>query len=154
MLDLNYNGMLEIESTELEKVLSKNKATVLYIGKSSYSYYYDEAAYDMLDNLTDLQTELGFYSYYLSEYDMNSTTEELLKDVQYVCPTETSDINTDVPIVEGQGDSNATTNTPVTQTCTGYPAIYLIKDGKVQKAFRQTVSYDDLSTALAEIGIE
>lgn len=154
MLDLNYNGMLEIESTELEKVLSKNKATVLYIGKSSYSYYYDEAAYDMLDNLTDLQTELGFYSYYLSEYDMNSTTEELLKDVQYVCPTETSDINTDVPIVEGQGDSNATTNTPVTQTCTGYPAIYLIKDGKVQKAFRQTVSYDDLSAALAEIGIE
>ena len=141
MLDLNGNGMVEITSSEVADILAKNKATVLYVGKSSYSYYYDEDEYDLLNNLTELQEELGFYSYYLSEYSVTTEFNELVKDVQYTCPT-TGDTT-------GSTTGTGTTTTP----CTGYPAIYLIKDGKVVKAFRQTVTYADLSAALSEIGI-
>lgn len=141
MLDLNGNGMVEITSSEVADILAKNKATVLYVGKSSYSEYYDEDKYDLLNNLKDLQEELGFYSYYLSEYSVTTEFNELVKDVQYTCPT-TGDTT-------GSTTGTGTTTTP----CIGYPAIYLIKDGKVVKAFRQTVTYADLSAALSEIGI-
>lgn len=141
MLDLNYNGMVEIDSNEVANILAKNKATVLYVGKSSYSYYYDEDEYDLLNNLTDLQDELGFYSYHLSEYSVTTEFNELVKDVQYICP----------PSENATGSTTSTGTT--TTTCTGYPVIYLIKDGKVVKAFRETVTYADLSAALSEIGI-
>ena len=142
MLDLNYYGMIDSSASDISKIISKNKATVLYIGSTYYSSYSQEGAYDLFNNLTDLQDELGFHSYYLSEYSVTTEVEELLKDVQYVCPSDATSV----------GSAVGTTTTPT--TCTGYPAIYLIKDGKVQKAFRQTVTYADLSAALSEIGIE
>ena len=125
MLDLNYNGMSQIYYTSL-----------------------NEDAYELLSNLTDLQDELGFYSYYLSEYSADTSFENLVKDVQYTCPTTTV-----TPTTPSVDNTTGDTTTVAPTTCTGYPAIYLIKDGKVQKAFRQTVSYDDLKNALAEIGI-
>lgn len=143
MLDLNYYGMSEIEVDEVANILKKNRATVLYVGKTYYSYYSEEPAYDLFNNITDAQDELGFYSYYLNSNYVNSEFEELVKDVQYTCPTSS----------EGVGESTEENTEVPTATCTGYPAIYLIKDGKVQKAFRQTVTYSDLIAALDEIGI-
>lgn len=143
MLDLNYYGMSEIEVDEVANILKKNRATVLYVGKTYYSYYSEEPAYDLFNNLTDAQDEFGFYSYYLNSNYVNSEFEELVKDVQYTCPTSS----------EGVGESTEENTEVPTATCTGYPAIYLIKDGKVQKAFRQTVTYSDLIAALDEIGI-
>lgn len=143
MLDLNYYGMSEIEVDEVANILKKNRATVLYVGKTYYSYYSEEPAYDLFNNITDAQDELGFYSYYLNSNYVNSEFEELVKDVQYTCPTSS----------EGVGESTEENTEVPTATCTGYPAIYLIKDGKVQKAFRQTVTYSELIAALDEIGI-
>lgn len=143
MLDLNYYGMSEIEVDKVANILKKNRATVLYVGKTYYSYYSEEPAYDLFNNITDAQDELGFYSYYLNSNYVNSEFEELVKDVQYTCPTSS----------EGVGESTEENTEVPTATCTGYPAIYLIKDGKVQKAFRQTVTYSDLIAALDEIGI-
>ncbi len=144
MLDLNYNGMAQIYTSEVNKVLTKKKATVLYVGSNYYSSYSQADAYELLDNLIDLQDELDFYSYYLSEYSADSTFESLVKDVQYVCPN--------APVADTNQGSSSVPVAPT--TCTGYPAIYLIKDGKVQKAFRLNVAYEDLKSALAEIGIK
>lgn len=153
LLDLNYNGMVEIKSLEVEKVLKKQKATVLYVGSSYYSLYSKKDEYNLLNNLIKLQTELDFYSYYLSEFYVSSDFETLVKDVQYVCPTTTPTVET--PLITDQNENNQVSDeTNSTQTCTEYPAIYLIKDGNVVKAFRKTVSYEDLKSALSEIGIK
>ena len=166
MLDLNYNGMSTIYSSDVANVLSKKRATVLYVGRNSYGSYSEAEAYDLLYNLKKLQEELDFYSYYLSEYNVSDDFETLVKDVQYVCPTQVEQ-----PTVEPSLEETPTTDIPTTEipsdvptndsiiegttpACSGYPAIYLIKDGKVQKAFRQTVSYNDLKAALEEIGIK
>lgn len=156
MLDLNYKGMSQIYSSDVEKILAKKRATVLYVGNTYYSSYSEVPAYTLLDSLVDLQDELGFYSYYLSEYSVDTTFENLVKDVQYVCPTTTTETPAvETPAVETPTTDQVPVETPTVSptTCTGYPAIYLIKDGKVQKAFRQTVTYEDLKAALAEIGI-
>ena len=172
MLDLNYIGMVEVTPTKAESLLKNKKATVLYIGDTYYSYYYDEEANELLDNLETLQYELDFYSYYLDEYDVTSELEELLGEQVTNCvapadevtePTEPStetpsdnvvaDGETETePVPEVETPTEPSTNcVPTTPT---YPAIYLIKDGKIQKAFNGTVSYDDLKAALEEIGIK
>ena len=155
-----------------QSLLKNKKATVLYIGDTYYSYYYDEEAYDLLDNIETLQYELDFYSYYLDEYNVTSELEELLGEQVTNCvapadevtePTEPStetpsdDVVADgetetEPVPEVETPTEPSTNcVPTTPT---YPAIYLIKDGKIQKAFNGTVSYDDLKAALEEIGIK
>jgi hypothetical protein len=51
MLDLNSIGMVEVESSKAESLLTNNKATVLYVGEDYYSYYSEEEAYDFLYNI-------------------------------------------------------------------------------------------------------
>ena len=142
-LDLNYDGMLEISSNEVANVLSKTKATVLYVGEDYYSMYSEVDAYNMFENLLQAQEDLDFYSHYLDTYYLNTAEfEALVKDVQYTCKTtpNATDNATDAAVA-----------TPV--TCQNYPAIYLIKDGKVQKAFRGTVTLEELKTALKDLGM-
>lgn len=154
--ELNYNGMAEISSKEdIEKVLKKSKATVLFVGDRSYyySYYSSNDGYNMFNDLKALQSELDFYSYYLSRNSYNiSDFEELVKDVTPVCgikqPENTE--NTETP--EGT-ENNVNTEPTQPATCQKYPAIYLIKDGKVVKAFQAPVTKEELKTALKDLGI-
>lgn len=141
-LELNYYGMLEIEKADAEDVLTSKKAKVLYVGEDYYSSYSEKDAYNLFKNLQQAQKDLDFYSHFIDTdyiYDM-SDFEALVKDVEYTCTTTAP---TTDQITEEQ--------TPT--TCENYPAIYLIKDGKVQKAFRGTVSLEDLEGALKELGI-
>ncbi len=152
MLDLNYNGMAEIQESEVAKILAKNKATVLYVGEDYYSSYSDVHKYDMLENLIDAQDEMDFYSYFLdSEYATLTNFKELIKDVEHVCP-----IDLQVPLEETTPSTGTTTEsetTVIAKDCDEFPAIYLIKDGKIQKAFRGTVSAEELEKALTDLGI-
>lgn len=174
MLDINYIGMVEVTSSKAESLLENKKATVLYIGDTYYSYYYDSEANELLDNLETLQDELDFYSYYLDEYDVTSELEELLGEKVTNCiapaeevteeevvetPTETP---TEDVVTEGETETQPETEletpaepeTNCVPTTPTYPGIYLIKDGKIQKAFNGKASYDELKAALEEIGIK
>lgn len=151
--ELNYIGMADVSSKEdIEKVLKKSKATVLYVGDRNYyySYYGNNDAYNLLNDLKSLQEELDFYSYYLYENSYYvSDFEALVKDVTPVCGIKQPE-NT-----ENQEGTENNENTEPTQpaTCEKYPAIYLIKDGKVQKAFQAPVTKEELKTALKDLGI-
>lgn len=141
-LDLNYDGMLEIAKADASDVLTSKKAKVLYVGEDYYSYYSEADAYNLYENLVQAQKDLDFYSHFIDTYyiyDM-SDFEELVKDVEYTCTTTTT-------------TTDPTTGEQTAAACENYPAIYLIKDGKVQKAFRGTVSLTDLETALKDLGI-
>lgn len=141
-LDLNYDGMLEITKADASNILTSKRAKVLYVGEDYYSYYSEVDAYNLYENLVQAQKDLDFYSHFIDTYyiyDM-SDFEELVKDVEYTCTTTTT-------------TTDPTTGEQTAATCENYPAIYLIKDGKVQKAFRGTVSLTDLETALKDLGI-
>lgn len=100
------------------------------------------AVFNLYENLVQAQKDLDFYSHFIDTYyiyDM-SDFEELVKDVEYTCTTTTT-------------TADPTTGEQTAAACENYPAIYLIKDGKVQKAFRGTVSLTDLETALKDLGI-
>ena len=136
--ELNSYGMHPIYSTEdAVKVLKKTKPSVLYVGSTYYSMYYSADSYNMFEALRTAQTDLNFYSHYLSEYSIDNDFKEAVKNVNYTCRTTPAD---------------GTTATEST-TCSETPAIYLIKDGEVKKAFRGTVTKDELEKALKEIGI-
>ena len=161
ILDLNSIGMSEVDDAEKAiKLLTNQKATVLYVGDTYYLQYSETDSYNLLRNLKTLQTELDFYSYYLDNYLVTNAFEAVVKDVVYTCPVETKDPETTPtpPDIEVYPQDEQPTNSgEVTSpsTCAKtYPVIYLIKDGKVQKAFTGTVTYDDLKKALSEIGIE
>ena len=141
-LDLNYDGMLEITKADASDILTSKRAKVLYVGEDYYSYYSEVDAYNLYENLVQAQKDLDFYSHFIDTYyiyDM-SDFEELVKDVEYTCTTTTT-------------TADPTTGEQTAAACENYPAIYLIKDGKVQKAFRGTVSLTDLETALKDLGI-
>lgn len=161
ILDLNSIGMSEVKEAEKAiKLLSNQKATVLYVGDTYYLQYSEADSYNLLRNLKTLQTELDFYSYYLDNYLVTNTFEDAVKDVVYTCPVETKNPETTPtpPVIEVYPqDEQPTNSSEVTSSSTcakTYPVIYLIKDGKVQKAFTGTVTYEDLKKALSEIGIE
>lgn len=129
--DLNSYGMSPIYGEEEGiKVLSKSQPTVLYVGSTYYSSYSELDAYNLFEALKTAQTDLKFYSYYLNYYYAEDNFKAAVKDVQYTCHT-------------SEGDT----------TCEDYPAIYLIKDGKVQKAFKGTATKEELEQALKELGI-
>ena len=173
MLDLNYNNMAEVNSvSELKKVLAKSKLTVLYVGEESYSSYSNSDAYDLLDALKDAQYDLDFYSYAMKPSYFNDEAKELLKDVNYSCKTNATteepnvpennettttpeeNTNTETDTKDETTDNNTTVdNTPAQPLCAELPAIYLIKDGKVVKAFRGTLTYSELETALKDLGM-
>ena len=183
MLDLNYIGMSEVNVDKAKKLLTNTKATVLYVGDTYYSSYSNPDASKLLYNLESLQTELDFYSYYLDEYDVTTEFEELIKGPETNCGVLTPETNTETtPSTDTPTTETPVTDTPTTDTQTQvegeqtqtkdenvvgegtttncvpkpivYPGIYLIKDGKIQKAITGTITYDELKTALASIGIE
>lgn len=149
--ELNYNGMAEISSKDdIEKILSKSKPTVLFVGDRSYyySYYNSNDGYNMFNDLKALQSELDFYSYYLNRYSYNiSDFEELVKDVTPVCGIKQNVNNENGE--ETDNDEEQTTQA----TCQQYPTIYLIKGGKVQKAYQAPVTKEELKSALKDLGI-
>ena len=120
----NYNNMIEVDEDDAIKVLKKTKPTVLF-----YASYYDYRRNNdssQLNSLKELQKELDFHSYFLDNYYGNYDFDEAVENVEYTCSSE---------------------------PCSETPAIYLIKDGKVVKAFRGTVEKETLKAALEEIGI-
>ena len=179
MLDLNSIGMVEVESSKAESLLTNNKATVLYVGEDYYSYYSEEEAYDFLYNIKSLQNELDFYSYFIDKYYVSTSLETALGNITTNCAvpavetpveekpvTEEETTETEQPVVEGETTTEEeTTEEPKEETTEDvqtncvpteptYPALYLIKDGKVQKVLTQKATEEEIKTALAEIGIE
>ncbi len=128
-----YDGMIEIDdysTLTINDVLAKQEATVLFVGSEFYSTS-ETAAYNMYNDLVALQDELNFHSYFLYYLYADEDFKTLVKDVTYTCDTATQ-----------------------TATCAEYPTIYLIKEGKVQKAIRGSITKEELKTALSEIGIQ
>ena len=124
----NSNGMIPVYwEDEFNDIFKSNKARVLYVGSTYYSSYSEETEYELLNSLKNAQTKYKFHSYYLPYYYMEDDYYEKL------------------------GDPNTCT---YTYDCDMYPAIYFIKDGKVQKILRGTVKIEDIEAALQEIGIK
>jgi len=125
---LNYLGMYTLYSNdEAKNILTSTDSKVLYVGKTYY--YDDDKAKDFLDNLVDIQDELDFYMYYYNSLYVDSSFDELVKDIELTC----------------KEDSD---------TCTKYPVVYLIKDGKVVKTLQSNSTKEEIKTALAEIDIK
>lgn len=159
---LNSYNMKEITTeAELEKVLTKTSPTVLYVGTYSYS----NDSYYLWYNLKSAQYNLDFYSYTLNTYSASQTTLDKLNST--VCTTSNStseetktdeNTTTETENTETENTENTETKTETTttttDTCKTYPAIYLIKDGKVYKTITSISTYYELTDALKEIGIE
>ncbi len=146
-LHLDSNNMSYIYySSDLKNALAEDKA-IIYSG-TKYPLS-GTPAYEMFNNLVDLLDELDYYSYYVNEYDMSTNAfQSLIGEVEYICTLENE--GTQSPA----GDNDASINEPNDSTCANYPVIYLVKDGKIVKAFRGTITKDALKEALAEIGIK
>ena len=164
LLDLNYNDMKEVDDiASLKKVLSKSKPTVLYIGESYYSSYSEEEAYNLLKALETAQYDLDFYSYAYDTSYMSNELKELFEDVTYVCKNNINDEETTPEdnddnslIVEENVTTDDNTITDVTEVenkCQEIPAIYLIKDGKIVKAFQGSITVEELEKELEELGL-
>lgn len=144
-LDLNYYGMIDISTDEEAlEVLSKQKATVLYIGST---YYYDDNKNNVFSLLRDAQDSLDFYSYLYRKNSLSDELSEKLKDVESSCETVRTVVNYDE--ITTNNETNSEEN-----VCSEAPVIYLIKDGKALKALRGTITKEQLIEALKEIGIE
>lgn len=144
-LDLNYYGMIDISTDEEAlEVLSKQKATVLYIGST---YYYDDNKNNVFSLLRDVQDSLDFYSYLYRKNSLSDELSEKLKDVESSCETVRTVVNYDE--ITTNNETNSEEN-----VCSEAPVIYLIKDGKAVKALRGTITKEQLIEALKEIGIE
>lgn len=132
-LNLNYYDMAMLYSIdEVKELFNKSKGIVLFVSPSYYDYgnYSDTS---MSHNLIDAQDEYNFHTYYYSSYYVNDEFRTLVKDVQPVCTP----------------SSTTTTET----TCTEFPTIYFIKDGKVVAAVQNAISKEDLEKHLKEIGL-
>lgn len=141
-LNLNYYDMAVINNIEdVKKVLTKTRGTVLYVGSTYYAGDTSEAS-TIFNNLVKAQEEIGFHTYYFMQYNVNDSFRELVKDVTPVCNT----TQTEVPTTEGE--------TPTTPTCSEYPIVYFIKDGKVVKAVQGSITEEELTKSLSEIGLE
>lgn len=159
-MDLNYYGMKEVSESEALDVLKKEKASVLYVGDTYYSYSFEENEYNLFNNLQDAQEDYDFYSYFLDEYDVTSKFTEATKNAPYSCKIET----TTTPEESETNPSEENTNEDVEEdinfddededelSCNEYPVIYFIKDGKIVKALRSDATEDDILDALEEIG--
>lgn len=168
----NYYDMKEVEDEKVLDVLKKNKA-VLYVGKTYYSIYSKEDSYNLFSYLKEAQEELGFHSYYYDEYYADDDIiKKLNEGLEMTCGINKTDIKTEedkteenteekndeTDKAEEKNDTVTTeTETPSEETstaeCDELPAIYLIKDGKVVRVIRGKITYEQLTEALAEIGI-
>ncbi len=143
VIDYNYIGMIPVEEDEAIKLLTKSRPTVLYVGDTYYSRYYEEDYYNLLSNLETAQDDMGFHSYYLDSYYADEAFEAAVKDVEYTC----------VRTPEEGTTTEETPAEPAEPQCEQYPTVYLIKDGKVVKALRGLVTAEDYKKYLGELGI-
>ncbi len=125
----NNNGMFKVDIDEAVSLLSSAKPTVLYIGDTNN--YSTNEAFELLNNLEKAQTELGFNSYTIKPIELNDTFKSAIADVILECKT----------------------NSEENKTCTEWPAIILINEGKVVKGYRGTVDYNELISELKKIGL-
>lgn len=132
-LDLNYYEMAVVHGTdELKEILSRKQGTVLYVGSTGRTYG-TGADTAIFDNLEKAQEEYNFHTYYFSQYYINDEFRSLVSGVTPIC--------------------NANTENNTTNTCTEYPTVYFIKDGKIVAAVQNTITKDELTKYLQEIGI-
>lgn len=133
-------------SSDLKEILAEDKA-IIYSG-TRYPMS-GTPAYEMFNNLVDLLNELDYYSYYVNEYDMTSSIfQNVIGEVEYTCTLDNKD---EQPSTE---ENEVLITEPNESACANYPVIYLVKDGKIVKALRGTITKDSLKEALAEIGIK
>ena len=125
----NNNGMFNVDIDEAVSLLSSAKPTVLYIGDTNN--YSTNEAFELLNNLEKAQTELGFFSYTIKPIELNDTFKSAIADVIFECKT----------------------NSEENKTCTEWPAIILINEGKVVKGYRGTVDYNELLSELKKLGL-
>lgn len=152
-LDLNSVGMVEVTEKEAITKLKNEKATVLYVGKKYYTYSESDAR-SILTNLTDFQSSLDFYSFYLDSDDATTEFFTEVKDVPSTCETATKTDETEKKDETEEADNTTDNTEDTTKTCADVPVIYLIKDGKVVKAIKGGTTEKELEDALAEIGIK
>lgn len=132
-LDLNYYEMAVVHGTdELKEILSRKQGTVLYVGSTGRTYG-TGADTAIFDNLEKAQEEYNFHTYYFSQYYINDEFRSLVSGVTPIC--------------------NANPENNTTNTCTEYPTVYFIKDGKIVAAVQNTITKDELTKYLQEIGI-
>ena len=132
-LDLNYYEMAVVYGTdELKEILSRKQGTVLYVGSTGRTYG-TGADTAIFDNLEKAQEEYNFHTYYFSQYYINDEFRSLVSGVTPIC--------------------NANPENNTTNTCTEYPTVYFIKDGKIVAAVQNTITKDELTKYLQEIGI-
>lgn len=144
-LDLTYFNMAAIYSIEdVKEVLTKNRGTVLYVGKTYYTGDTSDEA-TIFNNLVKAQEDLGFHAYYYNQYYVYDSFKELVKDVTPVCNSKQSETQTD-----GETQTEGETQT----TCSDYPIVYFIQNGKVVKAVQGSITEEELKKELSEIGIE
>ena len=126
--ELNYYDMKDIKVDEALKILSSTSPKVLYVG---YNYYSASDPYYMFKNLIDAQDELDFNSYALSELSVDEAFKAAIANVEFTCKQ----------------------TTETAEGCSEWPAIFLIKDGKVVKAYRGTVDKEELKQSLKDLGM-
>ncbi len=153
--NIEYNSldMIVVDEAKAVNLLSKERATVLYVGDTYYSYYSEANARTFLDNLTSVLDDNEVHAYYLSDYYIDTKFKDAVKDVKYQCKSTEEEPTTPVEDAEGQGEEAQTEETPAEPSCEEYPAVYFIKGGKVVKAFRGTVTEEEFEDALEEIGL-
>ncbi len=126
---LNFNGMYKVEIEDALSLLKNSKPTVLFVGDT---YYYSSSeGYELMDNLIEAQDELDFYSYTVKPIELNDAFKNAIANVEFTCKT-TSEEKT---------------------TCEEWPAIFLINEGKIVKAYRGTVEYNELLNELKKMGL-
>lgn len=136
-LDLNYYDMAVLYGVEdVKEVLNKTQGTVLYVGATGRTYGTgSETA--IFNNLENAQEEYDFHTYYYSQSYINDEFRSLVSGVTPIC----------------NASQNTTTPSETAPTCTEYPTVYFIKDGKIVAAVQNTITKDELTKYLKEIGI-
>ena len=126
---LNYNGMYKIEIEDAIAMLKNTKPTVLFVGETYYSSSTD--GYELMYNLKNAQDWLDFYSYTIKPTELNDEFKSTIAGVDFTCKTSSEEKT----------------------TCDEWPTIFLINGGKIVKAYRGTVDYNELLDGLEKIGI-
>lgn len=136
-LDLNYYDMAVLYGVEdVKEVLNKTQGTVLYVGATGRTYG-TGSEIAIFNNLENAQEEYDFHTYYYSQSYINDEFRSLVSGVTPIC----------------NASQNTTTPSETAPTCTEYPTVYFIKDGKIVAAVQNTITKDELTKYLKEIGI-
>ena len=121
---------------DVKEVLNKTQGTVLYVGATGRTYG-TGSEIAIFNNLENAQEEYDFHTYYYSQSYINDEFRSLVSGVTPIC----------------NASQNTTTPSETAPTCTEYPTVYFIKDSKIVAAVQNTITKDELTKYLKEIGI-